>query len=77
MNKLLFAAVGAAMLVSGAAAFAQGVPAGTEPPSYGGAWANQQMEANRAAEQAKISKYSAPGTADRAANSAAPSHRGS
>jgi hypothetical protein len=74
MKKLLFAAMGASMLVSGAAAFAQGVPAGTVPPIYGSVWAAQKLAADRAAEQSKVSQSSVPGTVDRTANSSAPRH---
>ena len=42
MKKLLFAAAGASMLLS-AAAFAQGVPAGTQEPVYGSVWAAQKL----------------------------------
>jgi ABC-type sugar transport system substrate-binding protein len=74
MKKLLVAAVGASMLAGGAAAFAQGVPAGTVPPTYGSAWAAQKQAADRAAEQSKLSQSSVPGTVDRTANSSEPRH---
>jgi len=38
MNKLFFAAVGVSALFSGAAAFAQGLPVGTFPQTFGAVW---------------------------------------
>jgi hypothetical protein len=45
LKKLLFAGVGASILVSAAAASAQGLPAGTYPQTYGSAWTAGRLRA--------------------------------
>jgi hypothetical protein len=70
LRHFLFAAVSASIVLAGTTAFAQGLPAGTQPPVYGSIWAANKLQADNAiaasqrANQLKDGQASVHQTAD-------------